>query len=194
MLRASAPTRAAIAVGAAAAALFLVGLVRFAAARPAIETRFVRLVERPSERANLALFPQGPTVRASSVEWALRHHPGYLVDGHRRPTLVEKWVSARSDREPWIEVALDRAADLDEVALELAGARESAGYTMRSFRIDCLRGAALVASLPVTNNDDARPRRAVACPQVDRVRVTFQTEPGTPRDIARVYELEVWGR
>ena len=194
MLPASARSRAAIAVASAAAALFLAGLVRFAAARPAIETRFPRLAPRPVERANLAHFAQGPTLRVSSAEWALRHHPGYLLDGQLRPTLVEKWVSARGDLAPWAEVAFDGPRDLDEVRLELAGAHEPGKYTMRAYRIDCFRGRALVASLPVERNAEARPRHPIACPQADRVRVTFAAEPSSPRDLARVFELEVYVR
>jgi hypothetical protein len=133
-------------------------------------------------------------VRVSSVEWALRHHPGYLVDGHARPSAIEKWVSARKDLAPWAEVQFDQPHHVEEVALELAGAHEPAEYTMRRYRIDCFRGAVLLASTPVASNSDPRPRHALNCPRADRVRVTFGIEPRTARDVARVYEIEVFGR
>jgi hypothetical protein len=170
------------------------GLLRFAGARPAIETAFPRRGAETPGRANLAQFSEGSTLRVSSVEWALRHHPGYLVDGHERPIPIEKWVSARSDPAPWADVLLDRVRDVDEVALELAGAHEPAEYTMRAYRIDCFRGEVLRSSRWVGSNDEPRPRHEVSCRQVDRVRVTFGVEPRSARDVARVYELEVWGK
>lgn len=164
------------------------GLADFARARPAVEVRFPRGAPDSAERRNLARFSEGPAVRVSSVLWAARHHPGYLVDGWADPAPLAKWVSAPGDARPWAEVRLDRARDVDEVALELAAAREPLPPD-RAYRIECFAGDRLSFSLEIQDNASGRPRHPVRCPAADRVRVTF-----SPRDVARVYELEVWGR
>jgi hypothetical protein len=168
------------------------GLYRFVTARPAIQIRLPRLAQDPSGRANLAFFLYGPTVRVSSVD--ARYHPAYLVDGHAQPSTIEKWASAAADSSPWAEVQLSRPHEIDEVALELAGAYEAEGSTMRRYRIECFRGASLVSALPVQSNAAPRPHHPIRCPATDRVRVTFEIDAGTPRAAARVYELEIWGR
>ena len=172
----------------ALAAVLTAGLVKFALAKPPIEVRFPRAARESAARRNLAHFTEGPTVRASSVLWAARHHPGYLVDGWQHPVLLAKWVSAPGDAAPWAEVQFDRAREVDEVALELASAHERLPPEPR-YRIECFAGATLVASLPVEANSAARPRHALRCPATDRVRVTF-----APADMVRLYELEAWGK
>ncbi len=170
------------------------GLVRFTLARPPIEVRFARSAPADGLRRDLAHFKEGPIVRASSVFAFARHHPGYVVDGQERPTLLEKWVSAPGDLAPFIEVQLDRARQIDEVALELAGAHEDQDFTMRRYRLECFAGAQLIARLQIDANAQPRPGHALRCPSSDRVRVTFAAEPDTPRDVARVYELLVLGQ
>lgn len=190
--------RLAIAVGAALALLLLVGLARFALARPVDEVRFPRSAAPSAGRVNLAHHARGPIVRVSSSDSNRRHHPGYLVDGHAFARETEKWASTYGDEKPWLEVELDGPHDLDEVVLELPSShREPANLDLRRYRIDCFRGPAAssaVASLEVLANIDGRPRHPIACPQTSRVRVTFALEPNTPLDVARVYEVEVWGR
>lgn len=171
-------------IGAALAA----GLADFARARPSVEVRFPRSAPEGGERRNLARFAEGSAVRVSSVLWAARHHPGYLVDGWADPAPVAKWVSAPGDAHPWAEVQLDRPREVDEVALELAAAHEPLPPE-RDYRVECFAGARLAFALPVADNALARPRHRVRCAGADRVRVTFAA-----RDVARVYELEVWGR
>jgi len=190
--------RLAIAFGGALGLLFLAGLARFAAARPALEVRFPRTAAPGAGRVNLAHFTRGPIVRASSSDSNRRHHPGYLVDGHAGAHETEKWASTYGDAEPWLEVELDGPHDVDEVALELPSAhREPPSLDLRRYRIDCFRGpgaSSNVGSLEVQANIDARPRHPMVCPRTSRVRVSFVLEPNTPLDVARVYEVEVWGR
>ena len=189
--------RVAIALGGALCLLWLLGLARFAAARPVNEVHFPRTAAPTADRVNLAHFTRGPTVRVSSADSIHRHHPGYLVDGHAGARETEKWASTFGDEGPWIEIVLDGPHDVDEVALELASAhREHPDLTMRRYRIACFRAGAPdpLATAEVPDNRAAKPRHQLACPQADRVRVTFGLEPRTPRDVARVYEVEVWGR
>ncbi len=173
----------------ASVALLGAGLARFVLARPAIEVRFARSAPVTSVRRDLASFREGAIVRASSAFWAPRHHPGYAVDGEARPAELEKWASAPGDRAPFLEVQFDGPRDVDEVALTLAGAVEGAGRNERDFRIACFAGERTLRDLTVTGNAESLVRRPLDCPGADRVRVTF-----TPRDLARVYELEVMGR
>ena len=177
-------------LGAALAA----GLVRFALARPAIEVRFPRTQQEPAGTHDLALFLYGPTLRVSSADFMRGHHPGYLLDGWDRPSLLEKWASDPSDRAPWAEVQLDRPREIVEVAMELAGAHESAEVPQRRYRIECWSGDRQILALPVEGNLDPRPRHAVACPASDRVRVSFALDSLPPDAVARVYELEVRGQ
>ena len=171
------------------AALIAAALARFALARPAIEVRFPRSAAASAERRDLANFREGPTVRVSSVLWASRHHPGYLVDGAGRPSQLEKWVSAPGDAHPFVEVQLREPHPLEELSLELAGAHEEPALTEPSYLIECFAGERPVWRLSVAGNLAPRPRHPLLCPASDRVRVTF-----APRDLARVYELELWGR
>jgi hypothetical protein len=132
------------------------------------------------------------TVRASSVNWSLRLHPAYVVSG-RLGTAIEKWSSAATDRAPWIEVEFDRPRRVERVDLMLAGMVEKQELTMREFSFDCFAGARVVASLVVRNNENANPHFALACDAATRVRVTFVAEPTEPRDVARLYGLQIWG-
>jgi hypothetical protein len=174
---------------AAVGVVFLAALVRFALARPAVEVQFPRLAQGQGRR-DLAHFREGVTVRVSSADAVRRHHPGYLVDGAPAPSLLEKWVSAPGDRAPWAEVQLRETHEVEEVALQLA-AREHPAFTMRRYRIECWAGARPIAALAVERNADGNPRHPLRCPGADRVRVSFDL---SGIDVARVYELEVWGQ
>ena len=120
-----------------------------------------------------------------------KEHRAYrgLVTHAFRASQLEKWVSAPGDAHPFVEVQLREPHQLDELSLELAGAHEEPALTEASYLIECFAGEQPVWRLPVAGNLAPRPRHALPCPASDRVRVTF-----APRDLARVYELELWGR
>jgi hypothetical protein len=174
------------------ALLLLVAEARFVAAQPVSETRFSRVTADPYGRMNLASADLGVTIRAHSTLWASRHHPAYVLGG-RVGTPVEKWVSGLDDPAPWIEVEFDRPRRVDSVDLVFAGVRESPDLTMRDYSVECFALGRRVASTEVRGNEAARAHVALACDGGTRVRITFPLERGGPRDLARVYGLEVWG-
>jgi len=62
---------------------------------------------------------------------------------------------------------------------------------MRSYRLTCSAGDELVAELSVERNEASNPLHALSCRSADRLRIQYDTEPGTSRDVARLYEIEV---
>jgi len=181
-----------VVVGAATAA--------FAGRRPIVETpEYAVPAPVPGVRADFAAVSAGAVVRVSSFEWFRSHHPLYAIDGQDRPERTEKWATPQRDRDPWIEIRLAVRVDVDEMDLDLAGAFEDPAFTNRDYVVRCLRdeGAdeTLVYEWIVRGNTDAHPKHRLNCPGTDRVRVEFQVEPiGQPRDVARIYEIAVWGR
>jgi hypothetical protein len=179
--------------------LFAVGFVVFLRERPVPATPWLDIPPpAPGVRANLASFLNGGSVAVSSFDLFRSHNPMYLIDGTLKPTNVEKWATLRGDRQPFAEIRLAARADVDEVDLELGGAFEDAGYTMRTYVLYCLRdepgGEEVVSELPVSGNTEARPKYRLRCPATDRVRIEFEVEGRkSAREVVRMYEFQVWG-
>jgi hypothetical protein len=155
---------------------------RFITRQAISETRFPRSVPDPEGRHDLAIFRYGTTVRASSVSWAGRHHPAYVVDGV--PGGGERWIASDKDTAPWIEIAFDKPRAVDEVVLV------QGGVPLRRFDVACFTGANRVDGVSLTGNTEGRSRHPLKCHGADRVRVTFFVKKG---EAAQVHELEVWG-
>jgi hypothetical protein len=173
-------------------ALFVAALVTFALKHPVLESVTFARTAHPPEEHNLAALEYGPTVRASSMDRVNTFHPLYVVDGKTTPTPMEKWSSESHDEHPWIEVRWDRPRTVTRIVVAHAGAVESPVYTMRNYELVCL-GAGDGPSMKVTDNTQAVATHLVACPNASGVRIEFEREPGA-RAVARVYEVEAWGR
>ncbi|MBI5500384.1 MAG: hypothetical protein HY907_09085 [Deltaproteobacteria bacterium] len=172
----------------------------FASRRPTPETpRYAAPAPAPGVRANFAALSAGAVLRVSSYDWFHSHHPLYAIDELVKPEKTEKWATVQKDRAPWLEIKLAVRADLDELALVLAGAFEDKSFTNREFRVRCLRderdGGTVVREHVVHGNTDAQPKLPLDCPATDRVRIEFQVERvGKSADVVRLYEVSVWGR
>ncbi len=142
-------------------------------------------------RADLAHYCRGARARVSSFHAFGSHHPIYAIDGRSSEDLVEKWVSASNDAAPWIEVLFPEPVSFSTVRLSHAGTAEASDYTMRSYRLSCSAGAEVRGSLGIHSNEAPRPLHSLQCRNVDRLRVDFDIEPGTARDLVRLYEVEV---
>ena len=119
------------------------------------------------------------------------HHPLFAIDGRSSADLVEKWTSGVDDPAPWIEVSFPAPVSFTAVRLAHAGSVEDADYTMRSYRLSCSASDELRGALGVLQNEQPRPTHPLVCREVDRLRIDFDLEPGTPRDLVRLYEIEV---
>ncbi|MBI5490682.1 MAG: hypothetical protein HY905_25330 [Deltaproteobacteria bacterium] len=172
----------------------------FAGRRPVPETsRYSVPAPLPGVRTNFAALSGGAVLRVSSFDWFHSHHPLYAIDEQAKPDKTEKWATVQKDRAPWIEIELAVRVDVDEIDLVLAGAFEAKEFTNRDFVVRCLRdqgaGETVVAKREVSGNEDPRPKVPLACPGTNRVRIEFLVEPiGKSRDVARVYEVSVWGK
>lgn len=62
---------------------------------------------------------------------------------------------------------------------------------MRSYRLSCSDGDVLRATSRVEGNEASSAEHALSCLQVDRLRIELDIEPGTARDVVRLYEIEV---
>ncbi len=186
-------------LAAAYLALFAAGLVTFLRERPHPATPWFAAPPPPrGARVNLASFLTGASVAVSSFDQFRSHNPMFLIDGDPRPGKGEKWATRRADKHPYAEIRLAARADVDEVDLELAGAYEDSGFTMRDYVLSCRRdeptGEEVVYELVVHGNRDGRPKYRMPCPATDRVRVEFEVlGPGNNPDVVRMYEFQVWG-
>lgn len=142
-------------------------------------------------RNDLAQYCRGVRARVSSYHVFANHQPMYAIDGRRSRDLMEKWVSGPEDLAPWIELLFPEPVDFSTVRLAHAGHFESPDYTMRSYRLSCSAGDELRAELGVQDNETPRPQHALSCRDVNRLRITFDTESGTAREVVRLYEIEV---
>jgi hypothetical protein len=153
----------------------------------------------PGVRANLANYLNGGSVAVSGFELFRSHNPIYLIDGNPKPDRGEKWATLQSDLHPFADVRLAGRADVDEIDLELGGAWEDNAYSMRDFRIRCLRdepgGEVVVLEKDVRGNTEPKPKFTVRCPATDHVRFDFHVEElRSARDVVRMYEIQVWGK
>ena len=140
---------------------------------------------------DLAHYCRGVRSRVSSYHVFENHHPLFAIDGRSSRDLLEKWASAPNDRAPWIELGFAEPGSFSSVRLTHAGHVESPDYTMRSYRLSCSARGELRATLGIQDNEASRAEHALSCRQVDRLRIEFDVEPGTARDLVRLYEVEV---
>ena len=140
---------------------------------------------------DLAHYCQGVRAQVSSYDVFANHHPIFAIDGRGSHEALEKWASSNRDAEPWIELLFPAPVDFSTVRLLHAGYFESADYTMRSYRLSCTNGEKVVGELSVEGNEVPDPEHPLSCIAVDRLRIQYQIEPGTGRDVVRLYEIEV---
>ena len=179
---------------------WLFGLARFLRADGGISVTLPRQGEPPAEEHNLASWRWGPTVRVSSYhrDPFAHHHPAFLVDERLGPSPLEKWASEPRDRHPWIEITWREPHDLSRVVLRHAGEVEGDALTLERYKVTCLRdsgtGVAPAPEIAVVINDNQL-RVAIhplPCARARGVRV--QVEPRAADTMARLYEIEAWGR
>jgi len=175
------------------AAGWLLGLLAFVRADGHFQASLPRRRGPLPGTHNLALWDQGPTVRASSyfADWQSPHHPLFLVDGREHPDLVEKWASAEQDRHPWVEILWREPHDLERVVLRHAGSFEAAGMTARTYHLQCLPDTGSGPKVDVYSNDAAVAEHPLACARARGVRIRFDRDGG---DIVRLFEVETWGQ
>lgn len=140
---------------------------------------------------DLAHYCRGTRARVSSYHVFEEHQPIFAIDGRHSRNLLEKWVSGPEDQAPWIELLFPEPVDFSVVRLTHAGHVEPAEYSMRSYRLTCSAGDELHATFRVQGNVASVAEHALSCRQVDRLRIELDTEPGTARDLVRLYEIEV---
>lgn len=174
----------------ACVAIFALALFVFVTARPNVDIRFPARRPHPPELHDLASVEYGPVVTASSYEPTGHHHPAFLVDRRRHPTLLEKWASDPADRHPWVEIRWGEPHEVAEVVVVQGAAFEDARYLTR-FLLSCLGGEAGSMARWV---NDVRPvgREAMPCPGATGIRLEFVLDAQS--DLVRIYEIEAWGR
>jgi hypothetical protein len=143
-------------------------------------------------RVNWASMHGGARARASIWDHFRGHHPLFAIDGEAQPAEIEKWASLATTPSPWIEILLPGLHDVEEVVIRHAGWRERAAYTNRRYTVRCFRGEQSVAEVAVADNTAAVARHPIDCRSTDRVVVAFDCTIGEP--VARIYEVEAWGR
>jgi hypothetical protein len=140
---------------------------------------------------DLAHYCRGVRARVSSYDVFANHHPIFAIDGRGSHEPLEKWASSGGDAEPWIELLFPTPVDFSAVRLLHAGYYEPAEYSMRSYRLTCSAGDELIGEIAVDGNEASAPQYALDCRAVDRLLIRYDIEPGTGRDVARLYEIEV---
>lgn len=172
---------------------WLYGAIGFVRSDGDVQLSLPRQAEPPAAEHNLASYRWGPRLRASSYyrEPSAHHHPLFLVDGRRDPSHTEKWASAPGDRAPWVEIAWREPRTFSRVAVQHVGARERkpnlARYTLR-----CLSDSTPGPLLAVRENRDAIASHALRCERARGLRIAWQLSDAD--DLARIYEIEVWGQ
>jgi hypothetical protein len=172
--------------------LWLFGLGRFLLADGATVITLPRRQVPPPGEHDVAAWRFGPTVRVSSYDgYALEpHHPTFLVDECRDPAVLEKWVSAPGDRQPWAEVTWREPRHVTRIVLHHAGTKEAASFTLDDYTLTCLGSGA--PPVVIADNHDAIAVHAVNCPNTYGVRL--QTRPKRSPLPVRLFELEVFGQ
>lgn len=182
-------------LGGLLALAWLVGLSRFVLSTGAASMTLPRLSPPPDDEHNLAGFRLGPTVRVSSYhrDPYVQHHPLFVVDQRVGPTLLEKWVSAAHDRQPWLEITWREPRALDRIVLRHAGEYEHASYTLDDYTLTCLRdGPGGGPSVSIVGNHASLAIHPLACTGARGVRL--QARSLAPGAVVRLFELEAWGR
>lgn len=172
---------------------WLCGAIGFVRSQGAVQLTLSRKAAPPTAEHNLASYRWGPSLRASSYfrEPSSHHHPLFLIDGRSDPSPIEKWASALGDRAPWVEIAWREPRAISHVVVQHAGAHEPkpnlARYTLR-----CLSDSGPVTRLAVRGNRDAVATHPLRCGRAKGLRIEWQLDEAD--DLARVYEIEVWGQ
>jgi hypothetical protein len=180
------------------ALVFAGALLVFVRAQAAVEVVLPRTqtsVADASVEHNLVAAALGPTIRTSSYwnRFEIQHHPAFVVDSVRTPTLTEKWVSAPADRAPWIELIFPHAAELMRVVIRHAGSVEEPKSTVRNYRIRCLTERPSHLEVQVRDNQASVRSHDLHCIGARGVRLEFDPK-GLPGDVVRIYEIEALGR
>ena len=178
----------------------LTGMLAYLSRTPQIETPVVPTFSAPEPgvEQNLAHKDAGAVVRVSTFDNRGGHHPLFAIDGFKRPHSIQKWVSHKKDRQPWIEVQLHTQAQVNKIRLVLAGAFERPVFSMSDYDIRCIRinygMREVIAITSIRDNREARPEHELLCPDTDVIRIDFHVaKRGQPLDIVRLFEIEVWG-
>lgn len=177
----------------ALAAAWLCGAIGFVRSQGSLELSLARQAQPPAAEHNLASYRWGPRLRASSYfrDPGSHHHPLFLVDGRDDPSVIEKWASARGDRAPWVEIAWREPRALARVVIKHVGAHEPKANLAR-YSLRCLNAAGSATTLAVKHNLAALATHHLSCARALAVRIDFQLSKS--EDLARVYEIEAWGR
>lgn len=174
--------------------LLVVGSVRFARQLGGpIELRMAALTGHPATLHNLVAAKYGPSLRVSSawIELESLHHPAFLVDEHLTPSLVEKWVSDRGDRAPYVELSWGHAKEIRSVVLRHAGVFEHVGFSTGRYTLTCFYRGRQVGKLAVDGPKSGESQHAPPCAAADTLRIDFRPDEG---DVVRLYEVQVWGK
>ncbi|MEM7134991.1 MAG: discoidin domain-containing protein [Myxococcota bacterium] len=134
---------------------------------------------------------RGAKVVASSFDVAHGHDPLFASDGFKPRDPLQKWASSPSDPRPWIELRFAEPVTFSRIRVVHAGHVEPDGHTMRDYRLSCAGPTQAEVARAVHGNTKAVAEHELDCHDVDRVRIDFQPESEAPRNIARVYEIEV---
>ncbi len=147
--------------------------------------------QRPSADVNLAYYPNGTWVEASSFGFLYLHHPLFVIDGRKNPpNRLEEWVpDRRTDAEPFLAVHLARPADIREVVVS-----HERRYSERYYRVSCVRDGRELESLNASVSGPTEVTYPLRCQQADAVRLDFAWDPYDPEGHIRIFEIEVWGR
>jgi hypothetical protein len=175
-------------------AAWLVGAILFVSADGSLECTLPRLAAPPDDEHDLALYRWGPTLRVSSYHRDVdaHHHPAFLVDGHDRPELLEKWASAKGDRKPWVEILWREPRTLSRVVIRHAGWQEDEELTAQRYRISCLGPDKPPPPIAVQGNEQPVRTHPLTCAGARGIRIDWKLNPDG--ELVRVFEIEAWGR
>jgi hypothetical protein len=176
------------------AGFWLLGAVIFLRADGSVDYTLPRREAPPRAEHNFASYRYGPRIRASSYfrDAIAHHHPMFVVDERRSPSLMEKWASAEPDRRPWLSITWREPHDLARVRIQHAGMREQAELSARKYRLRCLTRDGVKGELMVEGNRAAVAEHPLICKGVLGLRIDFLR--GRREEITRVFEVEAWGR
>lgn len=172
--------------------LWLFGLWLFVRSPREFHCVFPTRAVRPTELHNLVAFQYGPTLWASSFlsDKDSHHHPAFLIDGRARPSKVEKWVSRPDDERPWLQIQWQGKKQVRSVVITHAGEFERPELSARSYTLTCLRDGGTRQHWDIAQNRAHIAEHAVPCDGAVAIRIDFHDYG----DMARVYEVEVWGQ
>jgi len=140
----------------------------------------------------VAAWRYGPTVRVSSYDGnALGpHHPTFLIDERRNPTLLEKWASDRGDARPWVELTWREPRAIARVVIHHAGTREDPRYTLDAYTLTCLGSG--TTPLAITGNVAHVAVHPLGCANATGLRL--EARPQASPTPVRIFEIEVFGK